>query len=132
MAVVWPIILGVFIAVIISFINKKTIGKLVDKLLSLPADKEENAVTLDELGLGKSSALKYALRPSSTLSKIVLKTSDNRYYIPEDKAYRAETTFSAYKVRIWTVVIAAVLLVAAGIGLSKLLPYIMELISAIG
>ncbi len=125
-SIIWPIILGVFIAIVIAFINKKTIGKLVDKLLALPADNEENAVTLDDIGFGKKSALRYALRPSSTLSNIIKKTDDGRYYIPEDQQYRAEVVFTQRRLSVMTLIFSAILLIVAGSVLLNVLPTVIE------
>ena len=77
-SIIWSIILGVFIAVVITYINKKTIGKLVNKLLARPADSEENAVSLSDIGFESKGALRYALRPTSTLSSIIKRTDDGR------------------------------------------------------
>ncbi len=130
-SIIWPIILGVFIAVVISYINKKTIGKLVDKLLALPADSEENAVTLDEIGFGKKGSLRYALRPSSTLSNIIKHTEDRRYYIPEDQQYRAETVYTQNRLSVMTLIFSAIVLIIAGSALLNVLPSIIKTINGI-
>ncbi len=125
-SIIWSIIVGVFIAVVISFINKKTVGKLVDKLLALPADNEKNAVTLDEIGFGKKGALRYALRPSSTLSSIIKRTEDGRLYIPEDQQYRAEKVYTQNRLSILTLILSAIILVVAGSVLLNVLPSFIE------
>ncbi len=130
-SVIWPIILGVFIAVLITYINKKTIGKLVDKLLCLPADNEENAVTLDEIGYGNKGALRYALRPTSTLSSIIKHTDDGRYYIPEDQQYRAEVVYTQSRLSPITLIVSAILLIVAGSTLLNVLPSIIETVKGI-
>ncbi len=130
-SIVWPIILGVFIAVVISYINKKTIGKLVDKLLALPADSEENAVTLDEIGFGGKGALRYALRPSSTLSNIIKRTEDGRYYIPEDQQYRAESVYTQSRLSVMTLIFSAIVLIIAGSALLNVLPSIINIVEGI-
>ena len=130
-SIVWPIILGVFIAVVIAYVNKKTVGKLVDKLLSLPADNEENAVTLDGAGFGSKGSLRYALRPTSTLSNIIKHTEDGRYYIPEDQQYRAETLFTQSRLSVMTLIFSAIVLVIAGSVLLNVLPSIIEIFNGI-
>ncbi|MBQ7780353.1 MAG: hypothetical protein IJ404_07655 [Clostridia bacterium] len=127
-SIIWSIIIGAFIAVVIAFINKKTIGKLVDKLLALPADSEENAVTLDEIGLGKKGSLRYALRPSSTLSSIVKKTEDGRLYIQEDQQYRAEKIYTQSRLSVLTLILSAIILIVAGSVLLNVLPDIVEIV----
>ncbi len=130
-SVIWPIILGVFIAVVITYINKKTVGRLVDKLLALPADNEENAVTLEEIGFGKKSSLRYALRPSSTLSNIIKHTDDGKYYIPEDQQYRAEVVFTQSKLSPMTLILSAILLIVAGSSLLNVLPSIVNIVKGL-
>ncbi len=130
-SVIWPIMLGVFIAVVISYINKKTIGKLVNKLLALPADSEDNAVTLSEIGFDKKTSLKYALRPDSTLSNVIRSTSDGKYYIPEDQAYRAETVFTQDRLSLMTVIFAGILIIVAGTALLNVLPFVIETLGGI-
>ena len=130
-SIIWAIILGVFIAVVITYINKKTVGKLVNKLLALPADSEENAVTLDELGFEKNGSLRYALRPSSTLSNIIKHTEDGRYYIPEDQQYRAEIVYTQNRLSVMTLVISAVLLIVAGTALLNVLPSFVNMFKSV-
>ena len=127
-SIIWSIIIGVFIAVVITYINKKTIGKLVNKLLALPADSEENAVTLDELGFGKKSSLRYALRPTSTLSSIIKRTDDGRIFIPEDQQYRAESVYTQTRLSVLTLIFSAIFLVIAGSALLNVLPDIIEIV----
>lgn len=130
-SIIWAIILGVFIAVVITYINKKTVGRLVNKLLALPADSEENAVPLDDIGFGGKGALRYALRPTSTLSNVIKKTDDGRYYIPEDAQYRAEVQFTQDRLSVFTLVISAVFLIIAGSALLNVLPSFIDLFKGI-
>lgn len=130
-SIIWSIIIGVFIAVVITYINKKTIGKLVDKLLSLPADSEENAVSLDDAGFGGKGSLRYALRPTSTLSNIIKHTEDNRYYIPEDRQYRAESVYTQSRLSVMTLIFSAIFLIIAGSALLNVLPTIIETVKGI-
>lgn len=130
-SVIWPLMIGAFVAVVISHINKKTVGKLVKKLLSANADSEASALSLNDLGMGKNSSLKYALRPSSTLSNIIKTTDDGRLYIPEDKAYRAETIFSPDSTSFKTVIFAAILFVGAALALLHLVPFVMKLVGGL-
>ena len=130
-SVIWPMIVGVFIAMLISYFNKKTIGRLVKKLLKSGAKSPETAKSLSELGFSEKS-FSYALRPSSTLSSLIIKDdSTSKLYIPEDKAYRAETTYSPDGTRVLTIILAAVLLIIAGIGLNNLVPYVIKLVSGL-
>ena len=130
-SIIWSIIIGVFIAVVITYINKKTIGKLVNKLLALPADSEENAVSLRDIGFENKGALRYALRPTSTLSSVIKKTDDGRYYIPEDVQYRAEVQYTQSKLSVMTLIISAVFLIIAGSALLNVLPSFIDLFKSV-
>lgn len=128
--IVWSLIIGVFLAMAISVYNKMTVGRLVKKLLDVKANTVESAKSLSELGF-KDNSYSYALRPSSTLSSIIHRTEDKKLYIPEDKSYRAETTFVSGSINPVAAVISVVLLLAAGIGLNNLIPYILKLANGI-
>ncbi len=130
-SVIWPIMIGVFLAILIAYFNKRSIGKLVQKLLAAPADSEENALSLSDMGLEKRSYIKYALRRGGTLSSIVKMTEDGRYYIPEEQGYRAETTYYPDRSSPLTLIIFGIILIAAGIGLLNVLPYVSEIIGGI-
>ncbi|MBR6771930.1 MAG: hypothetical protein IKM29_00915, partial [Clostridia bacterium] len=47
-SVIWPMMIGVFLAVLIAYFNKRSIGRLVKKLLAAPADSEESALSLSD------------------------------------------------------------------------------------
>ena len=81
---------------------------------------------IEIIGFGKKSALRYALRPSSTLSNIIKKTDDGRYYIPEDRQYRAEVVYTQSRLSVMTLILSAILLIAAGSVLLNVLPTVIE------
>ena len=130
-SVIWPMMIGVFLAVLIAYFNKRSIGRLVKKLLAAPADSEESALSLSDMGLDKKSYIKYSLREGSTLSAMVKRTEDGRYYIPEELGYRAETTYYPDRSSPLTLIIFAVLLIAAGIGILNALPFVSDIIGGI-
>ena len=126
-SVVWPLMIGIFAAVVISVINKKTVGQLVKRLLKAEATCPENAKSLKELGFNEKGFLRYALRDTSTLSTLVVKNEENGgYYIPSDKAFRAENTYVSDRVTYLSIIIAAVIFIAAGIGLNNVIPKLID------
>ena len=128
--VIWPLIIGAFLAVIISHFNKRTVGILVKRLLDSKANTPENAKKLNDLGLGKKAYLKYALRPKSTLRGIIFAEKD-AYYIPEETEYRAETVYKPDGSSLLTVFSAFVFFLIIGLALVNSLPNIIGFASSI-
>ena len=63
--------LGMIVASVVVFIQKRHIGKMVRRLLDLDAYSEENAKGLSELGVGKSPLIKMHLNGKTDLRKIL-------------------------------------------------------------
>lgn len=137
-------VLGVTLAVFIVFFNKKTLGKLVKKLFEEKAENEITAKSLKELGLEKSRILRYALREGSTLRKMVYavpprdgeeaasgekgqKSGEVKYYIPEDKAYRAELTYNPDGTSVLTVVLAILIFAIVSLVLLAVIPSLVRI-----
>lgn len=147
-SILWPLMAGVILAACVVFLNKKILGSFVKRLLDDKICDEASAKTLRELGFEKNRFLRYALRPESTLRKMVkmappavtepvdgtgdtepAATADEpRYYIPEDCAYRAEVTYRPDGSSILTVVIAAIVFIAAAVILLSVIPRLIELV----
>ena len=125
-SIVWPLMIGAFIAVVIGISNKLLVGKLVKSLLKAEATCPENAKTLKELGLNEKGFLRYALRDGSTLSVLINKAENGGYFIPSDKAFRAENTYVSDRTTYLTMIIAAVIFIAAGIGLNNIIPKLVD------
>jgi hypothetical protein len=125
-SIVWPIVLGAFIAVVIGIINKRTIGKLIKKLLEAGANSPENAISLEECGLSKNGYLRYATRSTSTLMNLISATDDKKLYISEEKSFRAETTYVSDRASLKVIIAAAIILIAAGILLNNVAPKLIS------
>ena len=151
-SVIFPLIAGVILAVCAMFFVKKTTGRFVKALLDEKADAPETAKTLAELGYQKKPLLKYALRPGSTLRKIVLTapadgqseetpdaasaaetpiSENTRFYIPEDKAYRAETTYNPDGMSILLLLLIVLALIVLSFVLLSLIPALMRWLSGV-
>ena len=126
-SVVWPLVIGAFLAVAIAVINKMAVGRVVKALISAKASSPESAKTLKELGMSEKGYIAYALRPSSTLRSLIGKNEENGgYFIPEDKAFRAENTYVSDRASYVTLIVAAVIFLASGIGLNQLVPKLID------
>ena len=133
-SIVWPLMCGVFLALIIVYINKNTVGKLVKALLSAKANTKETAKSLDELGLAKKRYLVYALRSGSTLSTLVRKAPDAqgevaRFYLPEEVCFRAETFYKDDRFSPMTIVIGTIAFLALTLLLLNVIPELLQMTS---
>lgn len=97
---VWSIILGIVIALFISFYNRKVIGSFFRALVASEAFDEETAKTIDEIGQRENDAVISKIEKSSMYRDIVkiineegeeepkngkiIITSETKFYIPED------------------------------------------------
>jgi hypothetical protein len=129
-SILWPLMVGVIIAAFVVLFHKKTLGKLVKKLFDEGAKTEATAKSLAELGLEKNKFLRYALRPDSTLRKIIDATEvdgELRYYITEDNAYRAEVTYNPDGSSVLTVVIAILLILIVASVMLILIPDLIQM-----
>ncbi|MBE6637769.1 MAG: hypothetical protein E7618_08225 [Ruminococcaceae bacterium] len=150
-SILWPMAFGVILAACVIFFNKQTLGKLVQRLLEDKIDSERNAKSLRELGIKETVFLRMALKPGSTFRKIVklapprekdpeaeddafdsdtpASPEENRYYIPEENAYRAEVTYTPDGSSVLTLVIIAIMFIALTVILLAVIPKIVAWIS---
>lgn len=131
-SILWPLMLGVFLAVVISYLNKRTTGKLVKALLEKKAESEETALPLTELGFKKQS-FRYALRKTSTLRSIIKEANSEedsapRYYIPQESSYRAEVLYKPDGASPLTLIFVALGLIAITIFLLNVIPELTQML----
>lgn len=134
-SIVWPLMCGVFLALIIVYINKKTVGRFVKALLEVKANTADTSKSLEELDLAKKRFLAYALRSQSTLSNLVRKASVEtdapaRYYIPEELSFRAETFYKDDRFSPMTIVIGAISFLAVSLLLVNVVPELLQMTSS--
>ena len=136
-SILWPLIAGVILAACAVFFNKQTVGKFVKKLFDEQAVNEESAKSLAELGFEKNSLVKFALRTGSTLRKVIHvapcdsedNTAAERYYIPDECAYRAEVTYNPDGSSVLTIVIAIVMFIGITVILTTIIPDLIQMAS---
>ena len=107
------IFIGLIIAVLAVGYNKLVIGRFVKALINAEANHPAFAKSFSELNIKKTIFLRHALR-GYMLQKIVAKleeenNEETKYYIPEDKLYRAGRLYGGKDVDV--LLMAAVLLV---------------------
>ena len=100
--VMQSLFIGIVLAVLTVGYNKLFLGRFVKALIKAEDNHPAFAKSFNELNIKKNFLFKLALRRGGTLNKIVSKLDDSRdmqaaavnendikYYIPEDKIYRA-------------------------------------------
>ena len=85
--------IGVAVATIVVYYNSRFLGRTVRALLDIDATSPQSAITLEELGLSLTPALRSSLKPGTAFSQIVIKTEDDRYYIAPDKVSLAKAKY---------------------------------------
>lgn len=90
---VWIFAVGVCAAIAIVYYNSRFLGKLVRALIEIDATSPESAMTMEELNVKMTPALKSALRPGKSLHEIVIKVSEDRYYIEPSKVSMAKSKY---------------------------------------
>ncbi len=87
--IVFGLCIGIIFAAFAAVFNKRVLGNIVRKLLSEGAVSAENAKTLEELGLENSVLVRYAVRKSVTLRRVV-KCREEEEYIAAEAQKRRE------------------------------------------
>ena len=87
------IIIGIFIGLIIalftSVFNKRVLGGVVRSIIKKEAFSPETALNLEELGFENSSIIRFAVRKSTTLRRVV-RCREEEEFIIEQNARRAQ------------------------------------------
>lgn len=120
--IIWMFTLGVSVAMCISYYNSRFLGKLVRKLIDIDATTPESALSLDELGIKMSPAIKYSLRPGTSFSQTVMKTQDDRYYIAPERLSLAKAKYRGKDVTIVFLILCLLGFAVIAFALTQVLP----------
>ncbi len=124
--IIWMFTLGAAIAMAIMYYNIRFLGRLVRKLIEIDATSPESALTLEEIDMKLSPALKHSLRPGTNFSETVLRTEDGRYYIAPDRVSMAKSKYRGKDVNLVFILISFVFLLIFAYVLTLILPDIIE------
>lgn len=127
--VIWGICAGLIIALVSSYITKRTVGNVIGKMFAGGANSKENAKTAAELGINPKSrvlcgqlygkiimcANEYQVRQDSRgevpterkanpYKNPPLDMAKARFYIPEEKDFEAEERFCTSKTSLLSVI----------------------------
>ena len=120
--VIWMFMIGASIAMVMMYYNARFLGRLVRKLIQIDATSPESAMSIEELGLKMTPALKYSLRPGTSFSQTVLKTEDDRYYIAPDRLSMAKSKYRGKDTTIVFILLCIIALFVVAFAVSKILP----------
>ena len=93
--VIWSMFIGIVIGVGAILYSKRILGTLVRALIKVEATSPDAAKSFSDLGFKHTLLYRFSLRKTSTFRKIVYVTDDNRYFIPSEKVFRADSMYSA-------------------------------------
>lgn len=99
---VWGMYIGIMLGVIFSTVDKVFCRKMINALLAKGAQTPESALPLHALDIRGKWYLRWALRESKPLRKMLAmvetggsktKTGDIPFYLPEEMRFRAENRY---------------------------------------
>lgn len=120
--IIWMFMLGVAIATIAVYYNSRFLGRFVRALLAIDATSPQSAITLEELGIKITPAIRNALKPGTSFSQIVIKTEDDRYYIAPDKVSLAKAKYKGKDITIVFVILILVILAICAFAMTYIFP----------
>lgn len=127
--IIWMFMLGVAVATIAVYYNSRFLGRIVRALLDIDATSPQSAITLDELGLKLTPALRNSLKPGTSFSQIVIKTEDDRYYIAPDKVSLAKAKYRGKDITIVFVILILVILAICALAMTYVFPEAIDNLS---
>lgn len=145
--VIWCMYIGLMLASVYMYYQKKVHGTFVRKLLEMGANDLDSAKTLHELGYSAHTPIRSALSSNSALRKLVWEAGDNyveneagvkisaretpmdvntaRFYIPEDNRIRAEIRYAQKGSDIFMLIITALVFLMIAVLAVNYLPTLL-------
>lgn len=136
------IFLGLLVALGILLYNRYVPGKIVRFLLNNRVHTEEASVTLAQAGVSGRSLTARTLRDGSMLRKLIvcLPDAENgvdekgrtrlecaRFYLPEDKCYRADLAYNSNGASVLTVLLTVLIFLAMLLLVAFLAPQLIQM-----
>ena len=124
--ILWVFVLGFAVATLTVYYNSRFLGRFIRALIAIDATSPESALTMKELGIKPSPALRQALKPEGSFANIVIKTEGNRYYIAPDKIALAKVKYRTKDTTLLFVLMSLAIILIAGLAFNWLLPDMVE------
>ncbi len=125
--VIWSIILGIIIALLFSFYNRRVLGSFFRALIRAGADDEENAKTLAEIGQTENDAIIKKLKKGQ-YTDVVTVISDckdgngnpiidenTKFYLEESKFPRIRDQWGETDENVWVLIGGIVGIIILGV-----------------
>lgn len=77
--IVWSLAGGLAIGALCSFFHRRSIGRLIRRLVAAGANTPETAITLEEAGHPKDPVLRYVLRSGAPLRSVILCANEDEF-----------------------------------------------------
>ncbi len=121
-AVLIALYVGAVIAAALNCYRRVYLGRAVRGLIAKNAFSEESALPAVKNEKQLARAVK-----RGTYGKLIVRTDDGRYYVPEEKRYEAETRYEKKGSGIGTVILTAIILIPVLLGVRWLIPEILQM-----
>lgn len=129
--IIWSLFIGIAIASASVIYIKQVLGSFVRILLEKKAFSPESAVSLEEAGFAKNIFVKNSLRKKGTLRKTIFSEDEKRFYIPEEKAPRAEYVYNKKGNGVVGIIITIFLFAVVAFLCAMIVPKMLELLNGI-
>lgn len=128
--VIWSIVLGIIIALFVSFYNRRIIGSFFRALVKAEATDEETAKTLSEISQTENDAVIKKLRRSQYKDIVTIVNSDaeqspvgdgitvdknTKFYIKEDKITRVRDQWGETNESVWVLIGGVIGIIILGV-----------------
>ena len=124
--IIWMIMLGAAVATLSVYYNRRFLGRFVRALINIDATSPESALTLKELGVKMTPPLKNALQPGKSLTQIVVKTEDGRYFIKPEKISFAKAKYRTKDTTVLFVLMSLIIILVATLALTYIFPDVIQ------
>ena len=135
--IIWSLILGIVLALFISFYNRKVIGSFFRALVSHEAFGEDSAKNLDEIGQRENDAVLRKLEGASMYRDIVtiinedgeeepkhgkiIITTDSKFYIPEENLTKVRNQWGETNENVLVLIAGVIGMIILGVLLTVIL-----------
>ncbi|MBQ9802911.1 MAG: hypothetical protein IJW51_07585 [Clostridia bacterium] len=129
--------IGIVIASLVTLYQRNVPGGFIRAMLRAEAHSPETAKTLAALGYEKNALIRFELKHSTIMQKLVQQATEEgsgeepRYYIPEELKHRAEIRYESKGNGPLQFAVTVVLSVLLALLLVKLMPFVLSMIDAI-
>lgn len=137
--IVWPLFIGIVIAILAVLYNRKLLGQFVRKLRKDGIDSAENAITLADAGFAKNYPVRMALHKRGSLRRTVSICDEGedkpadldraRFYVSPEKADRADELYVKDRSSLLIILLAIALFLGAVLFVLFVAPELVQMLS---